>query len=106
MKMTRNVLLIDDDCGDAFLFQELMMDSPNEKYKIVHHTSVEEALVVMKKNDFDIVFLDLFTCTSCPVPCRDCVFWRSSLLMSFLPLPILCFLAVFPPDVFYAQDIS
>ena len=54
-----NVLFIEDNPGDALLIQMQLSNTPKIQYKVTHVDRFTNALTCLRKNDFDVVLLDL-----------------------------------------------
>ena len=54
-----NVLFIEDNPGDALLIQMQLSNTPKIQYKVTHVDRFNNALKCLKKNNFDVVLLDL-----------------------------------------------
>ncbi|RPI58761.1 MAG: PAS domain S-box protein, partial [Planctomycetaceae bacterium] len=57
--MALNILLVEDNLGDATLLQEILVDVPNIKFEITHVQRLSEALDKATADNFDVVLLDL-----------------------------------------------
>lgn len=53
------VLLVEDNSGDARLLQEALAEVDGEQFKLMHVKSLTEALEIIEGNDFNIILLDL-----------------------------------------------
>ena len=54
-----NILLIEDNAADVRLIDELLKKSPDFIYQMKSYVRLSEGLESLKKNDFDIMLLDL-----------------------------------------------
>jgi signal transduction histidine kinase len=54
-----NVLLVEDNPGDAFLLEEMLEDIPDFSFFVKKAETLKESLKTLEKEDFDIVLLDL-----------------------------------------------
>lgn len=54
-----NVLLIEDNPGDAFLIQEQLKTAKTFQCLIVHVEYLDKAISLLEKNHFDVILLDL-----------------------------------------------
>jgi signal transduction histidine kinase len=59
IKETINILLVEDNPGDARLVMELIKGSGNSAADFTHVEYLQEALTALKQNRFDVVLLDL-----------------------------------------------
>jgi signal transduction histidine kinase len=57
---TLNILLIEDNIEDAELIEELLLMKQKNHWHIKHFQQLQEALIGLKRHDFDVVILDLF----------------------------------------------
>ncbi|MFQ5753377.1 MAG: diguanylate cyclase domain-containing protein [bacterium] len=53
------ILLVEDNPGDARLFQEALKEKANNQFEVCHVEHIHEALELLNKNKFDVIFLDL-----------------------------------------------
>jgi Response regulator containing CheY-like receiver, AAA-type ATPase, and DNA-binding domains len=53
------ILLIEDNLGDSFLIEEHLDEFANFSYKLKIVGTLSEALIILKKQFFDIILLDL-----------------------------------------------
>lgn len=53
------ILLIEDNPGDSFLVEEYLNELVNFSYKLKIVETLTEALIIIKKQFFDIILLDL-----------------------------------------------
>ena len=58
-KPSRTVLLIEDNPGDARLFQEMLREQPDDLMRVVHVSSMGEAQIHLAANCTDMILLDL-----------------------------------------------
>jgi diguanylate cyclase (GGDEF)-like protein/PAS domain S-box-containing protein len=58
-KPSRTVLLIEDNPGDARLFQEMLREQPDDLMRVVHVSSMGEAQIHLAANCTDMIRLDL-----------------------------------------------
>jgi two-component system, sensor histidine kinase and response regulator len=54
-----NVLLVEDNLGDAFLIQEQFKSAKTFEYRIVHVEYLDKAIAYLKQYSFDVILLDL-----------------------------------------------
>jgi len=54
-----NILLIEDNLGDAYLIEEHLDEFANFSYEIKNVRTLTEALSVLNKQPFDVILLDL-----------------------------------------------
>ncbi len=54
-----NVLLVEDNPGDAFLVEELLSFDPEHQFKITNCGTLKETLAALQNHNFDIILLDL-----------------------------------------------
>lgn len=54
------ILLVEDNEGDARLIREMLAESRQEVFEVVHVRSLSEALSELKKGGIHVVLLDLF----------------------------------------------
>jgi len=55
----RNLLLIEDNLGDARLIKELIFESGNKQFNFYHQTALKPALDFLKDNKIEVILLDL-----------------------------------------------
>ncbi len=60
MQKLFNVLLIEDNLGDAFLIQEQFKAARKFEYCLIHVEYLEQAIALLAKDSFDVILLDLF----------------------------------------------
>jgi len=53
------VLLIEDNKGDAILIREMLKDVKNTSFNVKHAEKLHQGLKYLEKEDFDIILLDL-----------------------------------------------
>lgn len=54
-----NVLLVEDNRGDAFLVEEMLNKTINIQFNIVHEETLDDTETRLQKEDFDVILLDL-----------------------------------------------
>ena len=54
-----NVLLIGDNCHDAKLIKEILLESNSANFYVTHVEKLSKGLIALEKNNFDVVILDL-----------------------------------------------
>ena len=59
MKSAINVLLIEDDYGDALILNRLICASQTAKIDITHSTRFQEGIAALNREQFDAILLDL-----------------------------------------------
>ena len=59
MKNELNILIVEDNKGDERIIRELLGEQNRIKFNIAIALSLKESVVKIKKNDFDIILLDL-----------------------------------------------
>lgn len=59
MKKLFNVLLVEDNPGDAYLIQEQFKTAKTDRYHLTHVEYLATAISSLAKNSFDIILLDL-----------------------------------------------
>lgn len=58
MKLTYNILLIDDDEDEFIILDDLLYDIPDKEYKIDWVTNFDEALSLLESNQYDVALVD------------------------------------------------
>lgn len=53
------ILLIEDNLADADLLQEILAETDDIEWQVVHVEKLKEGLKVLKENHFDVILLDL-----------------------------------------------
>ena len=59
MKRKLNVLLVEDNPGDARLVREMLSESPSPSFSLTHVRHLEAALDLVNQERFDALLLDL-----------------------------------------------
>ena len=59
MQEVFNVLLVEDNPGDAFLIQEQFRAAQTFAYRLTHVEYLEKAIALLTKDSFDVILLDL-----------------------------------------------
>jgi len=59
MKKKLNVLLVEDNPGDARLVREMLSESPSPSFSLTHVRHLEAALDLVNQEQFDALLLDL-----------------------------------------------
>jgi signal transduction histidine kinase len=54
-----NILLVEDNPGDARLIAEMLNDLNGQDYNIWHETTLDGSFAAMKQDEFDLILLDL-----------------------------------------------
>lgn len=54
-----NILLLEDNPGDACLFKKFLIETNPDKFKLTHVERLEEAIALSQQQSFDVVLLDL-----------------------------------------------
>ena len=58
MEKNINILVIEDNLGDAYLIEEHLEEFANFSYEIKNVGTLNEALSVLKEQPFDVILLD------------------------------------------------
>lgn len=58
MTQSIKILLVEDNPGDALFIKEMIKDI-DEKFEVFHVTRLDESLTYLRKENFDVVLLDL-----------------------------------------------
>ncbi len=59
MEKPVEILLVEDNCGDARLLRETLADAGNGRVRLTHVERLGEALRVLLEEEFDVALLDL-----------------------------------------------
>ncbi len=59
MKKLLNVLIVEDNPGDAFLIEEQFRMVKTFKYRLIHAEYLERAIAILAQDVFDVILLDL-----------------------------------------------
>jgi CheY-like chemotaxis protein len=59
MEKIINILVIEDNLGDAYLIEEHLEEFANFSYEIKNVGTLNEALSVLKEQPFDVIMLDI-----------------------------------------------
>ena len=59
IQKTINILLVEDDPGDARLIQEMLVESTRERLALNHASKLAEALACLSQERYDTILLDL-----------------------------------------------
>ena len=59
MEKNINILLIEDNSGDAYLIEEHLEEFANFSYELNHAETLNETLSILKVKSFDVILLDL-----------------------------------------------
>jgi DNA-binding response OmpR family regulator len=59
MKKRIKILLIEDNPGDAKSIREMLKESDDNLYEVVHTTRLDDGIKIIVRDDFDLILLDL-----------------------------------------------
>src|SRR2546425_11619210 len=59
MKKNLNVLLVEDNPGDARLVREMLRESPSPRFNLTHVRHLQAAMDLVQSENFDVLLLDL-----------------------------------------------
>jgi DNA-binding response OmpR family regulator len=59
MKKRIKILLIEDNPGDAKSIREMLKESDDTLYEVVHTTRLDDGIKIIVRDDFDLILLDL-----------------------------------------------
>ena len=59
MKNEYNLLLIEDNPGDARIISELLKEAKSMIFKLDHAENLKTAVIKLENNSYDIILLDL-----------------------------------------------
>lgn len=59
MELTLKILLVEDNPGDVELMKEMLYESKARSSTIIEAGSLEQVIIELQENDFDIILLDL-----------------------------------------------
>lgn len=54
-----NILLVEDNPGDAFLVKEMLEEIPDYQFNFTEVATLQKAVLLLQENGFDVVLLDL-----------------------------------------------
>lgn len=58
-KQSIKILLVEDNQGDAISIREMLSESKELDYEVVHTTRLDEGIKILVKDHFDLILLDL-----------------------------------------------
>ncbi len=59
MEKPVEILLVEDNCGDARLLRETLADAGSSRFWLRHVERLGDALQLLREEEFDVVLLDL-----------------------------------------------
>jgi DNA-binding response OmpR family regulator len=58
-KQSLKILLVEDNLGDAISIREMLSESKELEYEVIHTTRLDEGIKILVKDHFDLILLDL-----------------------------------------------
>ncbi len=58
-KQIIKILLIEDNPGDAKSIREMLKETDDNLYEVVHTTRLDDGIKIIVRDDFDLILLDL-----------------------------------------------